>query len=437
MKILRKLRIDEISAVDRPAQAPARAAIMKREDTDVAFDVEKRAVMTSEANGHAHTLQLDYGNGEQLSGTTSYASAPGEQSHSHPWIMNQGDVVIGMANGHNHEPEVISKAAFSSKERAALASSGAAMPDGSFPIRNGSDLRNAIHAWGRANPGDRQAVARHIKSRAKALGMTDILPQQGALADALKKGLDSADQQNPQAASAAAGDEMTSEEMQAAIAKAVKDAKDPLEAQLRKAQVMAELTDAQKAHLTKQSPEGQDAFLKLTPDARQAELVKASEANAVVYKSLDGEEFRKSDDPRLIRMAKSADEDRKARISAETISKRERLAKAASELTKLPGAEDVKVSLLEAIDGLPVEKRDAIMAMLKAHDAGLSQAFKNLGAEGTPEASGPEAALEKLAKSIAAKDPNLTEQQAFVKALESVEGAKLYEQHLEIQRAKA
>lgn len=60
------------------------------------------------------------------------------------------------------------------KERRTLASKGVALPDGSFPIRNVSDLRNAIRAIGRAsNPATAKA---HIKRRARALGAQGLLP---------------------------------------------------------------------------------------------------------------------------------------------------------------------------------------------------------------------------------------------------------------------
>lgn len=63
---------------------------------------------------------------------------------------------------------------FSAKQRKAAAKSGAAMKDGSYPINNVSDLHNAIQAIGRAkNPA---AVKAHIKTRAKALGATDAIP---------------------------------------------------------------------------------------------------------------------------------------------------------------------------------------------------------------------------------------------------------------------
>lgn len=63
---------------------------------------------------------------------------------------------------------------FSGQERKDLAASGKAMPDGSFPIENIEDLHNAIQAHGRAtNPVE---VKAHIKTRAKALGASDCLP---------------------------------------------------------------------------------------------------------------------------------------------------------------------------------------------------------------------------------------------------------------------
>lgn len=69
------------------------------------------------------------------------------------------------------------------KERQAFAKRGVAMPDGSFYIRNGSDLDNAIKAVGRATPNAgesevarRNSIRRHIIKRASDLGMADKIP---------------------------------------------------------------------------------------------------------------------------------------------------------------------------------------------------------------------------------------------------------------------
>jgi len=60
--------------------------------------------------------------------------------------------------------------------RQRLAREGKAMPDGSFPIRNISDLRNAVRAYGRAKPGAKGAVRKHIMKRARGLNRPDLIP---------------------------------------------------------------------------------------------------------------------------------------------------------------------------------------------------------------------------------------------------------------------
>lgn len=68
----------------------------------------------------------------------------------------------------------ITKRDFSDKERDKLSDTGAAMPDGSYPIKTTTDLDNAIKAYGRASNPD--AVKRHIIRRARSLGATAQLP---------------------------------------------------------------------------------------------------------------------------------------------------------------------------------------------------------------------------------------------------------------------
>ena len=63
---------------------------------------------------------------------------------------------------------------FSQDKRDELAKKGYALPDGSFPIEDTGDLRNALHALGRAK--DIAKAKAHIKKRAAALKATDMLP---------------------------------------------------------------------------------------------------------------------------------------------------------------------------------------------------------------------------------------------------------------------
>jgi HK97 family phage prohead protease len=56
-----------------------------------------------------------------------------------------------------------------------MAANGQAMPDGSYPIADGEDLHNAIHAVGRGG-GSHNAIRKHIMARAKTLGMSQMIP---------------------------------------------------------------------------------------------------------------------------------------------------------------------------------------------------------------------------------------------------------------------
>jgi len=68
----------------------------------------------------------------------------------------------------------VGKREFTDEQRKKMAGEGKAMKDGSFPIENKDDLKNAIKAYGRAK--NKAAAKRHIIKRAKALGATDLLP---------------------------------------------------------------------------------------------------------------------------------------------------------------------------------------------------------------------------------------------------------------------
>ena len=73
------------------------------------------------------------------------------------------------------EAELEIKRMYSREQREAMAESGEAMEDGSFPIADEADLKNAIQAHGRAK--DVAAAKAHIMKRAKELGLEDMIPE--------------------------------------------------------------------------------------------------------------------------------------------------------------------------------------------------------------------------------------------------------------------
>ena len=73
------------------------------------------------------------------------------------------------------EAELEIKRMYSREQREAMAESGEAMEDGSFPIADEADLKNAIMAHQRAK--DVDAAKAHIMKRAKELGLEEMIPE--------------------------------------------------------------------------------------------------------------------------------------------------------------------------------------------------------------------------------------------------------------------
>lgn len=103
-------------------------------------------------------------------------------------MMNQLEKLIGYAAKQDTKLGVINvNEAYSDEERMELAKKGLALGDGSFPIKDLKDLKNAIQAYGRAK--DQAKAAKFIAKRAKALGAEDLIPDSEDFQKSLKEGL--------------------------------------------------------------------------------------------------------------------------------------------------------------------------------------------------------------------------------------------------------
>ncbi len=446
-RIMRSLKINEISAVDVPAQEGAVAVIMKRRDPakkpekqarvpdpqTEELDFEKGAALTTENAGNTHLVGLTGHTGDEVnSGMTSWVD-----EHSHPWIRNvEDEIVIGAApasNGevHSHQIAEMSKGAeadgeedaekrtFSAKERERLARTGEALPDGSFPVVTRADLKNAISAFGRA--GNKAQVARHIKKRAKALKATDLLPTEGPLADLLKNTAQENDIMSDNKDQKTDGNEKAVEE---------------LKKQLVRANSVADLNDAERKVFGTLKGDEADAYLAKPADERKADIEKAAkeaEAKAkdndpVVYTTEDGLELRKSMGEAFVNMAKSNDSIRKENKVLREGREQDALEKRAeTELSHLPGDLKTRAAMLKAIDGIEdEEQRKAALDSLRAQDAKLSAAFETAGHGGTPEPGSADDELNKLAQEHKDKNPELTIEQAHAEVLKTERGGELY-----------
>lgn len=88
--------------------------------------------------------------------------------------MSEPIVSSGLTSPKTHLPAT-SRALSPQRGRARAAESGEAMADGSFPIRDGADLKRALQSFGRAK--DKGAARRHIVRRARTLGRIELLPE--------------------------------------------------------------------------------------------------------------------------------------------------------------------------------------------------------------------------------------------------------------------
>lgn len=199
-------------------------------------------------------------------------------------------------------------------------------------------------------------------------------------------------------------------------------------ASLEKSDKFGQLNDAEKVHYASLDDDGQTNFLKMDEGARANVLEKLVADDPVVYTATDGEEFHKSDDPRLVKMARQGDEDR--RIAKAEREKRETLEltkRADDELGHLPGEVDVKVVLLKAVNGIEDESvRKSISEMLKAADTGASGAFETSGTTDVAKGDAEEQ-LNTLAKAYA-KENNVSQAKAVDEVLKTDEGSRLYTQ---------
>lgn len=198
--------------------------------------------------------------------------------------------------------------------------------------------------------------------------------------------------------------------------------------------VMA-LKAEEKAHYDGLDETAKAAFLAKSESARATELAEKAAQNEVVYKSDDGAEFRKSDDPRLVQMAKDRDADRKAMKEATEKAELSEFTKAAEkDYGHLPGETVAKAKSLRAVSKLGKEDRDAIEAMLKAGEKAMVDAMKAVGSDGAGAGGDAVEKLDKLIKTEMTKS-NVNYNTAYETVIKTDEGKALHDEQMQERRA--
>lgn len=143
----------------------------------------------------------------------------------------------------------------------------------------------------------------------------------------------------------------------------------------------AGMSDAEKAYMGTLDGKAKMDFMQATPEDRKKMMAKAADADPVVYKSEStGEEFRKSDDPRLVKMARQADEDRALAKSEREKRELAEVTKRADELLKSYAGEAAdKVTVMSAVAKMDEKARTLLEKMLETGGKAIAAAFEKIG----------------------------------------------------------
>lgn len=416
-RVINKLTITELSAVDKPAQEGAVVTILKREGSTLLLTVK-------DDTGHSHFIDADV-----KASLTSYSMDEGGHGHDHPFVINvDGTVTIGEADGHSHSIDendlnqmlmtlamkeaIVHDMSLEQNEgfeRSARKKpkyltrkfdSDCCMEDGSWPIHTEQDIKKAIDSYEIVEKN--VEVAQHIKNRADALGLK---------LNVSKNSISFVNAVNPNGGNILEIDMPNSKDTatDAELQKSLDDTTAELEtikAELEISKALNEMDASHKTYYDSLTKAKKKAFLEKSAEDRNVEIEKATSQDPVVYTSESGEVFHKSDDPRIVRMAKRADEsDKRYKEEFEKRRDGELQKRAESELQFMPGSVETRVALLKSVDAIEDEEtRNEVLKSLKATNAAMSKAFTTIGttegdASSLPEtADGANAELDKLAK---------------------------------------
>jgi hypothetical protein len=440
---MRKFRVSEISPVDRPAMSPALAVLMKNVDeselvkatfaealTELKLEDKIRDILSEQFTLN-EALRLSFRSIVEDKETYPNPVEAVKQS-----LQEFATAVIGMISdakeslGDDEAAEKADKPTKTEGGSKFFASDYAYVPDAQKPSTWKLRLTNspggspdprivgaAVAALGPGFRGqkvqlpskDRAAVIRRVRS-------AWLKANPGKTREDLPSVLKSEDN---------GGKEM-SKDKTPTVEELAEDLK-KVQSDLEISKKYGELNDAEKAHYAKLGEDEQATFLDMSAEERGKTLAKAQEADAVVYTADDGTEYRKSDDPRLVAMAKERDEDRKALQSVtEKLDGAEYEKRASEDLKSLPGDQTVKVAVLRAVDGIKDEEtRKKAHEMLKSHNEGMSESETT---KGTKEAAvlDAEQELDKMAKDYS-KEHEISYAKAYDEVCKTERGKELYE----------
>lgn len=422
-KIMRSLKIREISGVDRPAQAGARAVIMKRAADDPVEEFAKVAFQQAfdETMFDRKFCQVFY------------------EAFDGKWAADEA-FQQALKDGYNNSEDTVRQyveAIAEMARRAAEATRGLAKSE---PGAAGEAARRTliIKAVG-------DAVDEFLESQQEETGMFKYTTK-AALKAAITKfakgeGTDQ-DKVDIQTSAIALGEAgLLVDDL--AVASPAPVVNTEVETLKRQVAVLS-LDPVAKAHHDKLPEADRPAFLAKSADDQRAEIDKAAElekGDPIAYTCKDGTVIRKSDGNVALMMAKRFDQIDERLGHIESTNEGDRYAKqAAAEFSALP--EEGTVALLKAAEKEPDEKkRKAMLDTLRAAQKAAGSRFQRIGGGATApstvgksaEAGTAEDRLDEMAKAYAS-DHGVPFAKAYDAVMRTDEGEQLYRQTIEDDR---
>ena len=403
-KVMTEFSLEEVSFVRKPAQKPALADIMKDEDMgdltemsdedllkgddleDFSFEALQKMVAqlaTSVEGGHQHGICVTRNHDGTPHIYINYAGGERDDQHSHDVVMVEGQMTLTENFGHSHDIDE-------------------------------DDLRQAI-------------LTTLMKSDM-------VFPEEADIADLLKVWDQSGDDTLEKDAEMLDQDPKAAEKLAAVEADLAKAKEDLVKAEADKAdaEALAKMTDAEKAFMDKMSDDdAKKKFKGMSKMERMKMMRKADDEDPEVYKSASGEVFRKSDDPRLVEMAKREDAREKEMAELRKSREEDQFRKTAeTDYAHIPGDVEVRMALAKAIEKSDEddEMKEKMRQSMKGKNDAAKRDMKTNGKPGYAKGDGvgegssimkrDEAAneLDRLADEVQKADPSISSEDAYEKA---------------------
>lgn len=319
--------------------------------------------------------------------------------------------------------EAFALRAFTAEQREQMAANGQAMKDGSFPIANASDLKNAISTYGRAS--DKAAAKAHIIRRARALGKTALLPEGWNVTN--------------KDARLTRGRMQRLRDAFGLLGGVLDEAGDRKEDEVgtEKIELPADLPEEVRDYIGKVEAERDEAVKKAETPTPPAPTPPPSPTPTPTPEPKPGEALAKAleaADPAVREAIEKAQADataaqERATVLEEAVEKA-RVEKADADWTTKAGSlrhlpvkpEDLGPMLRKVAEANP-EAITEVERVLNAAEAVASEAFLTIGKDGDGPSAG---AINDLVGDVRKADPTKTREQALVEVMGTPEGRKAY-----------